>query len=53
LHPYYESRRLAEETAEKDLFFIQHHHAHFASCLAENKWEEPAIGIILDGSGAD
>jgi hydrogenase maturation protein HypF len=52
LHPYYESRRLAEEVADEDISYIQHHHAHFASCLAENKCEEPAIGIILDGSGA-
>ena len=30
---------------------VQHHHAHLASCLAENKAEGPAIGIILDGTG--
>jgi hydrogenase maturation protein HypF len=30
---------------------VQHHHAHFASCLAENAQSGPAIGIILDGTG--
>ena len=30
---------------------VQHHHAHHASCLAENREEGPAIGIILDGTG--
>ena len=30
---------------------VQHHHAHLASCLAENREEGPAIGIILDGTG--
>ncbi|WP_068867704.1 carbamoyltransferase HypF [Prosthecochloris sp. CIB 2401] len=30
---------------------VQHHHAHLVSCLAEHRYEEKAIGIILDGSG--
>ncbi len=30
---------------------VQHHHAHLVSCLAENKEEGPAIGLILDGTG--
>jgi hydrogenase maturation protein HypF len=33
------------------LLGVQHHHAHLASCLAENRHEGPAIGIMLDGSG--
>lgn len=30
---------------------VQHHQAHFASCLAENEVEGPAIGVVFDGTG--
>jgi hydrogenase maturation protein HypF len=30
---------------------IQHHHAHAASCLAENGRREPAIALVADGVG--
>jgi hydrogenase maturation protein HypF len=54
LHPEYASTRYARELGEKlsiPLLAVQHHHAHLASCLAENMLDEPVIGVTLDGSG--
>ncbi len=36
---------------ENGLLSIQHHHAHIASCLADNNFLDTAIGIAFDGSG--
>jgi hydrogenase maturation protein HypF len=50
LHPDYLSSRFAED-AGIPLARVQHHHAHLASCMAENGLEGDAIGIIFDGTG--
>ena len=51
LHPQYLSSRWAKEQKALPTLAVQHHHAHLAACLAENRQAGPAIGIILDGTG--
>jgi len=54
LHPDYLSTRLAEEiSADAGLKIkrVQHHHAHIASCMAENDLNDKVIGIAFDGTG--
>jgi len=53
-HPDYMSTRYARQRAAEDgtaLLSIQHHHAHLASCMAENGLDEPVIGVTFDGTG--
>ncbi len=51
LHPEYLSTKYAMEREGVQLIGIQHHHAHVASCLADNQEQGPAIGVALDGLG--
>lgn len=52
MHPDYISTRYADRfRGILPVYEIQHHHAHFASVLAEHDIEENAIGLILDGTG--
>ncbi len=51
LHPDYFSTRWALQQTELPRFGVQHHHAHVASCMAENHLSGPVIGIVLDGTG--
>ena len=54
LHPEYTSTLFAQRP---DLLpgvpriAVQHHHAHLASCMAENGEDKPTLGIIWDGTG--
>ncbi|WP_076790514.1 carbamoyltransferase HypF [Chlorobium sp. KB01] len=50
LHPGYMTTLWAQKQ-NIALLGVQHHHAHLASCLAEQREEGPAIGLILDGTG--
>jgi hydrogenase maturation protein HypF len=51
LHPAYLSTQWAKKQQGVDLVGVQHHHAHIASCMAENQRSGPVIGIALDGTG--
>jgi hydrogenase maturation protein HypF len=51
LHPEYLSTKYALEAEDVELTGVQHHHAHVASCLADNGEEGPVIGVAFDGLG--
>lgn len=54
LHPDYLSSNYAYERASAEgvgLLKVQHHHAHLASCMADNRLNEKVLGLIWDGSG--
>jgi hydrogenase maturation protein HypF len=55
LHPEYLSTKYASELGESGLpaVGVQHHHAHVASCLADNGYadDERVIGVAMDGTG--
>jgi hydrogenase maturation protein HypF len=51
LHPEYLSTKYAVDLADVDLVGVQHHHAHIASCLADNGAAGPVLGVAFDGTG--
>jgi hydrogenase maturation protein HypF len=51
LHPEYLSTKYALDLAGVELVGVQHHHAHIASCLADNAAGGPVIGVAFDGTG--
>jgi hydrogenase maturation protein HypF len=54
LHPEYLSTKYAlelEVRGDVELVGVQHHHAHIASCLADNDTAGPVIGVAFDGLG--
>jgi hydrogenase maturation protein HypF len=51
LHPGYRSTRLALADEIPRKVGVQHHHAHIASCMAENHLRGPVIGVAFDGTG--
>jgi hydrogenase maturation protein HypF len=51
LHPGYMSTRMAMASGIEHRIGVQHHHAHIASCMAENHLRGRVLGVALDGTG--
>ncbi|HEY4361722.1 MAG TPA: carbamoyltransferase HypF [Bryobacteraceae bacterium] len=51
LHPGYLSTQMALAMRGVELVGVQHHFAHIASCMAENRLAGRAIGVAMDGTG--
>lgn len=51
LHPEFRVTSAAAAFDAPWRYPVQHHHAHFTSCLAEHRHQGPAVGVILDGTG--
>ncbi len=51
LHPGYLSTQFALRIPDLEKIGVQHHHAHIASCMAENGLRGKVIGVALDGTG--
>jgi hydrogenase maturation protein HypF len=51
LHPGYLSTKYALGLAGLEKIGVQHHHAHIASCMAENGLTGEVIGVAMDGTG--
>ena len=52
LHPEYLSTKYALSLGDDfERVGVQHHHAHVASCMADNQIEGEVIGVAMDGLG--
>ncbi len=51
MHPNYRSTQFALSLPLERKIGVQHHHAHIASCMAENHLQGKVIGVAFDGTG--
>ncbi len=51
LHPQYMTTRFALGWDAVEKIGVQHHHAHIAACMAENRLQGDVIGVAFDGTG--
>ena len=51
LHPGFMSTRMAMASGIERKIGVQHHHAHIASCMAENHLRGKVLGVAMDGTG--
>jgi len=51
MHPEYLSTKYALSLPDIRKIPVQHHYAHIASCMAENKVSQKVIGVAFDGTG--
>ncbi|HNY66594.1 MAG TPA: carbamoyltransferase HypF [Deltaproteobacteria bacterium] len=51
MHPEYYSSWVASQMECRRVIQVQHHHAHIASCMAENRITGDVIGLAMDGTG--
>lgn len=50
-HPSFRATNAALAQTSLPVVLVQHHHAHMASCMAENGVENKVIGVVFDGTG--
>ncbi len=55
-HPDYYSTQFAKALLSQTdksprLVPVQHHYAHVLSCMVDNQWQPPVLGIAWDGTG--
>lgn len=51
MHPGFRTNAASKKQSDLPVVYVQHHHAHMAACMAENKLTGPVIGIVFDGTG--